>query len=83
MGRSLGYEFDEVQIKKGVYYPMGLGSVEQEQHALRRLLLEVLLGKRRIPVGVFEDKFPPITVLRDAGAEQLIDEPPTVKKLSG
>lgn len=62
MGRSLGYDFDEVQIKKGAYYPMGLGNVEQEQHALRRGLLDVLQGKRRIPVGVFEDRFPSITL---------------------
>ena len=26
MGKSLGYDFDEVQIKKGAYYPMGLGN---------------------------------------------------------
>jgi hypothetical protein len=88
MGKSLGYgDFDEVQIKKGAYYPMGLGNVEQEQHVLRRLLLEVLAGKRRIPVGVFEDKFPPITVSPNIEAEKLfeklLEEPTPVKKLSG
>ena len=61
MGTCLGYEFDEVQIKKGVYYPQGLGDVEQEQHKLRRYILELLEGNRRIPVGVFEDAFPAIT----------------------
>ncbi|MGO9263466.1 MAG: DUF6680 family protein [Candidatus Binataceae bacterium] len=83
MGKSLGYEFDEVQIKKGAYYPMGLGNVEQEQHALRRLLLDVLLGKRRVPVAVFEDKFPPITLQPDIEAEKLLEETPPMKKLSG
>ena len=62
MGKCLGYDFDEVQIKKGAYYPMGLGNVEQEQHAVRRGILEVLSGRRRIPVGVFEDAFPQITL---------------------
>ena len=62
MGRCLGYEFDEVLVKKGSYYPIGLGNVEQEQHALRRTLLNILSGKGRIPVGIFEDKFPPITL---------------------
>ena len=62
MGKCLGYDFDEVQIKKGAYYPMGLGNVEQEQHAVRRGILDVLSGKRRIPVGVFEDAFPEITL---------------------
>lgn len=79
MGRSLGYEFDEVQIKKGAYYPMGLGNVEQEQHAVRRGILDVLSGKRRLPIGVFQDKFPPITLPSPYTTEE--DLPP--KKLQG
>jgi len=62
MGRGLGYDFDEVLVKKGSYYPTGLGNVEKEQHAIRRGVLNVLNGKGRIPVGIFEDKFPPITI---------------------
>ena len=62
MGKCLGYEFDRVHLKKGAYYPEGLGNVEQEQHALRRGVLELLEGKRRIPVGIFEDKFLRITL---------------------
>jgi hypothetical protein len=62
MGRCLGYDFDEVQIKKGSYYPTGLGNVEAEQHAIRRGLLDVLNGKGRIPVGIFEERFPAITL---------------------
>jgi hypothetical protein len=62
MGRCLGYDFDEVLVKKGSYYATGLGNVEAEQHALRRGLLNVLSGKGRIPVGIFEEKFPPITL---------------------
>ena len=62
MARCLRYKFDEVQIKKGVYYPTGLGNVEAEQHAIRRGVLNVLSGKARIPVGIFEDKFPAITL---------------------
>lgn len=86
MGKSLGYDFDEVQIKKGAYYPMGLGNVEQEQHSLRRGLLDVLAGKRRIPVGVFEDKFPSITVPAAGGeAKELpaVEEPQEEKLPSG
>jgi hypothetical protein len=62
MGRCLGYDFDEVQIKKGSYYPTGLGNVEAEQHAIRRGVLNVLNGKGRIPVGIFEERFPAITL---------------------
>jgi hypothetical protein len=62
MGKCLDYDFDEVQIKKGSYYPTGLGNVEAEQHAIRRGVLNVLSGKGRIPVGIFEEKFPAITL---------------------
>lgn len=62
MGKSLGYKFDKVYLKKGAYYPSFAMNVEQEQHAVRRGLLDVLEGKRRIPVGIFEDKFPQITL---------------------
>lgn len=62
MGRCLGYDFDEVLVKKGSYYPTGLGDVEAEQHAIRRGVLNVLSGRGRIPVGVFEEKFPAITL---------------------
>lgn len=62
MGRCLGYDFDDVLVKKGSYYPTGLGDVEAEQHAIRRGMLNVLSGKGRIPVGIFEEKFPPISL---------------------
>ena len=62
MGQCLGYDFDEVLVKKGSYYPTGLGDVEAEQRAIRRGVLNVLSGKGRIPVGIFEEKFPPIAL---------------------
>lgn len=82
IGKSLGYKFDKVYLKKGAYYPELAMNVEQEQHALRRALLDVLEGRRRIPVGLFEDKFPDITLDTEGVA---IDLPPAnePKKLSG
>lgn len=62
MADALGYEFDEVQIKKGSYLPTGHTDIEYEQNLLRKRLLEVLNGSRRIPVGVFQDTFPDIAV---------------------
>jgi hypothetical protein len=60
MGRCLGYDFDKVYLKKGAYYPEFLVNVEVEQHSLRKLVLELLggTGKRKIPVAIFEQKFP-------------------------
>jgi len=62
MGRALDYDFDKVHLKKGGYYPEFLGNVEVEQHTLRRLFLELLdgTGRRKLPVAVFEAKFPDI-----------------------
>ena len=62
MGAALGYDFDRVYLKKGAYYPEFLSNVELERHGLRRALLELLNGQRRVPVGVFEEKFPEIKV---------------------
>jgi hypothetical protein len=62
MGKCVGYEFNPVEIKKGAYHPVGLVNIEEESHAVRRQVLEVLSGNRRVPVAVFEDKFPPITM---------------------
>jgi hypothetical protein len=81
IGKNLGYKFDKVYLKKGAYYPAFAVNVEQEQHALRRSLLDVLEGKRRIPVGIFEDKFPEITLDAEGTAE--LPPSPNQKKLGG
>jgi Family of unknown function (DUF6680) len=60
MGKSLGYEFDRVTIKRNAYYPSGWGEVELENHAVRKKFLELLDGKRKLPVAVFEENFPPL-----------------------
>jgi hypothetical protein len=81
MGKVLGYDFDKVYLRKGAYYPEYLQNAELEQHALRRALLELLNGQRRVPVGVFEERFPEIKVPK-VDIEQFagVAEP---KKLSG
>jgi hypothetical protein len=58
MSRYFKYDFDEVYLRRGAYYPKFFSDVEEEQHALRRKLLEVLDGNRRLPIGVFEQTFP-------------------------
>lgn len=62
MGQGLGYEFDKVYIKKGFYYPEGLGNIEAEQHALRRSVLALLSGKgMKLPVALFTQDFQPLS----------------------
>lgn len=63
MGKVLGYEFDRVYVKKACYYPEGLGNIEQEQHALRGALLNLLSGRgAKLPIAVFTQDFQPLTV---------------------
>lgn len=58
MSTALGYSFDAVYIKRHSYYPMAHGSIEEEQTQLRHLLLDLLRTNRRLPVAIFEEKFP-------------------------
>lgn len=60
MGGCLGYTFDKVTLKKGAYYPEWFEKVEVEQHSLRRQLLELFdgTGRRKIPIAMFEQRFP-------------------------
>ncbi len=62
MGHNLGYKFlDKVYVKKSCYYPMGLSTMEDEQHAVRKAVLKVLSGEAKLPIAVFEQAFKPIT----------------------
>lgn len=82
MGKELGYDFDKVYIKKGFYYPEGLGNIEAEQHALRRSVLALLSGKgMKLPVAVFTQDFQPLSVtspLHEQPPEGL--EPPPLRR---
>jgi len=52
MGQSLGYDFNKTQIKNGTYMPTAHGQTGEEQDRLRRLVLEVLEGRRDLPMRV-------------------------------
>jgi hypothetical protein len=83
MGKGLGYQFDKVYIKKGFYYPEGLGNIEQEQHALRRSLLALLSGKgMKLPVALFRQDFQPLSPAVNQGdAPPLGLRPPSIRSL--
>jgi hypothetical protein len=64
IGRHLGFTFDERELAKYSYAPQGWVNMEAEQNAIRLLMLELLQGKRPIPVAPFipnpaAAKFPP------------------------
>jgi hypothetical protein len=55
MGNCLGYNFNKTQIKNATYSPTAHGRIETEQETLRQLLLELLEGKRPLPVKVTDN----------------------------
>ncbi|MEX0622524.1 MAG: DUF6680 family protein [Saccharospirillum sp.] len=65
MGKSLGYEFDEVHVKKGVYAPEAHGRLENENALVRRGLIRVLYGDAALKMDV--ESFP---VSEDEAKEQ-------------
>jgi len=52
MGKAVGYDFDRVQIRRGIYTPIGHANFELETQAIRRFLIELLAGQRTLPLDV-------------------------------
>ncbi len=70
MGKTLGYDFDRVYVKKAFYYPEGLVNIEQEQRALRKAVLNLLSGQgAKLPVAVFAQDFQPLALEPQPGAD--------------
>lgn len=64
MGLTLGFSIDKQDISKYSYAPIGWGNVESQQNLFRGLMIELLTGKRGLPVVQFRlgdasGKFPP------------------------
>jgi len=52
MGKAFAYDFDTVQIRKGVYSPEGHATTEFELQLLRRFVIEWLAGDRKVSVSI-------------------------------
>ncbi len=52
MSLAVGYNFTGVQIRRGVYTPLGHANFEVETQAFRRGWIQVLWGNRAIPMDV-------------------------------
>jgi hypothetical protein len=52
MGKALGYDFNKTQIKNATYSPTAHGRIETEQGQIRQLTIEVLEGRRSLPMYV-------------------------------
>jgi hypothetical protein len=62
MSQRLGPKIEKLSIEKEAYLPIMFNTIEMESQAVRKQILEVLDGRgtRKIPVAVFEQKFPDI-----------------------
>jgi len=54
MSRTLGYDFSEEQLRRGIYYPRGRFDLEQTQLAILRGLRSIVDGNASIPMKVTE-----------------------------
>ena len=64
IGRHLGFSLDKRDLAKYSYSPQGWGTTETQAAQFRHLVIEVLSGKRPLPIVQFSasqvtDKFPP------------------------
>jgi hypothetical protein len=72
MGAAVGYDFDKVQIRRGIYAPRGHANLELEAQLIRRFLIQLLAGERALPLDV--RSLPPVAAPEDAQPpEQLKD----------
>ena len=52
MGKSLGFNFDKVKLKRGFYSPKGHGDQENDAYKIRKSLVAILEQKSSLPVKV-------------------------------
>ena len=75
MASNLGFEFDKTHIKNQAYFPTGYAELETEQTVMRKAIVEVLLGRRALPMHVTNIPAPgvpaPLPPEQAAAPEQL------------
>ncbi len=52
MGHSLGYDFDEVHIKKGIYIPEAHTKLEDDNIKIRQGLINIIEGEKSLNINV-------------------------------
>ncbi|MFO1464317.1 MAG: DUF6680 family protein [bacterium] len=54
MSKVLGYNFDKVQLKRGIYSPKAHGDFESDQNFIRKSLVELFGFQRALPIVIIE-----------------------------
>ena len=57
LSRALNYNFDRVQLKRGIYFPRAHGQAEQRRELFEQALIKVLTGGQPISMKVTEFPF--------------------------
>ncbi len=57
MGNTLGFNFDKVKIKRGIYFPKGHGEELNDNYIIRKKLVQILSGKEPFPVSNWDAAF--------------------------
>lgn len=52
ISQSLGYDFDEVQLKRDCYSPIAHGRIEQEESKIREGMVDIVEGRASINVAI-------------------------------
>jgi hypothetical protein len=52
LGTALGYDFDRVNLKRGIYYPRAHGEQERRKDTFERALIAILTGEASLPMSV-------------------------------
>lgn len=52
MAVHLRYKFDKTDVKNAIYFPEGHGLIQEDQTVIRRMLADIVSGKRSFPIWV-------------------------------
>ncbi len=52
MGKSLGYKFDKVLLKRGIYFPRGHEQMEMEYQIIRKGMVDIMMGEKELPINI-------------------------------
>jgi hypothetical protein len=78
MATNLGYKIEQLDVFEGGYYPSGWGAESEQQLAMRLGLLELLSGKRSLPVHDSKQTAAPQSSFQ-VMADRLTDPKPPLK----
>lgn len=72
MSHSLGYDFDRVHLKRGVYSPRAHGEEELAQQSIRNSLGAILSGAKPFPIKVTSIEQPQAALEKQAGLQMML-----------